>query len=154
MSYLLTVFIIFYALLLSFFVPTIMSLFFFSQTLDFFLVFAYCCQNLVRLFFASQLVLSSLAISSRFKMMNKHLKESTRITKRLQSFSLNFKPSSYLKLYHHLCDAIEIVNNSLTFPLVLIFPALMVRIVFLKFKCSEKFNFSSGCEHFRFVSSC
>lgn len=122
-----TIFVISYAMFLSFFIPMLLNLFFFDEASNFSMIFHFCCQNLVRLFFIFQLVLSSLAVNSRFKLMSKHLERSLKMSK---NFSRNFKASNYLKLYHNLCDVIEIINNSLTFPLVLIFVALMVRFVF------------------------
>lgn len=121
------------AMFMNFFIPVIFLFLGISQDLRYFEMISYICQNLLRLFFTCQLILASLAVKARFRLLNIHLKKTIKMKNNCKNIPLkNFKASDYSNLYHKLCDAINVINNTFTFPFIVIFPVLMVNC--LKFE--------------------
>lgn len=133
-----------------------------SEYICFFDCFGYAIINLFRGFYIIQFVLASFAIQIRFAAVNRDLKSSVPIEriKVVASDSLSFQVG---KVYHKLCDAIDVFNDFLTFPFVYFITKFMVRILekfeaFMMLKNYKKtfisFLFSPGCKCFLSLWSC
>lgn len=87
--------------------------------------------NILVVFYVSQLTLACHAVRKRFQTLNEHLKSSISS----ERFKLaSGKDSNILNLgdfFHSLCNAIEIINSTFTFHLILLMHNILVRRWFL-----------------------
>lgn len=100
-------------------------------------------ENVVQCFCVIQFNLASLAVATRFRAFNTHLKKEI-LSKRLNvMLSRTFKASSHTEIFHRLCDGIEIINETYTFQLCFSFFLLTV---------SDNFNFARTLLNFIFLN--
>lgn len=94
------------------------------------LIASYAYINTFRLFYLVQFSLASFAVRLRFKALNEKIKEQFLTKLSSNCFkALDVKSSDIFKLgnvFHKLCDAIEIINETFTFHFVLLFMVILV----------------------------
>lgn len=87
--------------------------------------------NLSKIVYVTQFVLACSAVRQRFKILNQHLEYPFLIGGLTTVSSKQMKSKEVGRLFHRLCDAIKLINSTFTFPFVVIFSNLMVRLIIL-----------------------
>jgi hypothetical protein len=105
-----------------------------------FLVFVACYHALLLLYFATQLVLINAALTSRFQALNSCIECSVEFHAIKFVRSKHLRSDKIVRLFDKLCDGIEIVNETCTFPFIALFPLFLVS----EFKSCNFFH----CVHF------
>ena len=82
--------------------------------------------HLFKLVLKAQFVLTALVIQKRFKVINDFLSLLLVQKKLLNAYKV-LKKNKFLRVYHKLCNAIDIVNDTATFNIVIIFAYTLVK---------------------------
>lgn len=96
------------------------------------LVFYFFYVHFHRSFYIAQFVLACSAMQLRFKELNNNLNFSFSVTEIKIVASKNYDLFKVGKLFHDLCDGIEILNQTFTFHLIAILMNTMVSFIFKK----------------------
>lgn len=106
-------------------------------------VLCYSYINFFRMFYTMQFILASLAIRSRFKVLNNYLNYSTTF-KDFRIIAMKGSKNFWLlRHYHSLCDGIDIINRTFTSHFILLFAISLVsnNMEIVNFLVIYKFDF-------------
>lgn len=92
--------------------------------LNYFTVFCYSFMNVLLIFFVAQFFLMCIAVRKRFEVLNESLKISMKNSASFEAKKFNAVRIG--RVYHRLCDAIKIINENFTIPLVALLSLLLV----------------------------
>lgn len=85
--------------------------------------------GIYKVLYFTQLILACMIVQKRFEALNESL-ENSRITNRLTiTKAKNLNISEFAVVYHGLCDAIEIINNSFTYHTTFLFAGILVKML-------------------------
>lgn len=85
-------------------------------------LFRYAYIFCFHIIYVLQFVLPCMAIIFRFKNLNHHLESSANVY-------MPHETNEICQLYHKLCDGVEIINQTVTFPIAPIFIIILVRLI-------------------------
>lgn len=91
-------------------------------------VISYAAMIFLLLFFAAQFILACMALTKRFRDLNENLRNfisNSSVIIVVASKASNIREIG--KVFHKLCDAIETINETFTFPFILILAHVLVR---------------------------
>lgn len=114
-------------LFLAFAQPIIFAIY--SKFVFQFIIVSYCVNSILRLFFVSQFFLVSFSLQIKFKSLNENLKRLVSTREVQMVASRNSFTKDFGQTYQILCDAIDIVNETFTFPLALVLANVLVSFV-------------------------
>lgn len=100
-----------------------------SAEIQFPVIFCYTYINIFRMFYSAQFILAASAVFSRFKALNYHLERSIPISTIKIISTTNSTFHKVDKIFHELCDAIEVINKTFTCHFVFIFAICLVGLL-------------------------
>lgn len=102
----------------------------FNKPLNIAIVFdgiSYSVINIVRLFFVIQITFVCAVLRVRFKALNETIKNSISIETTQVVRTKNFPTYKFLKIYHILCDGIDLANETFTHQILFLMIVVLVR---------------------------
>lgn len=113
--------------------PILFSFIGYADSLNFPALFCHVFINIFYFLYPLQFILVSFAVRSRFRAINQHIELGLKTDR--DKFLLAFG-----KLFHRLCDVIELINQTVTLPLISTFTITLVTLVLNSFFSISSFN--------------